>query len=186
MGAPRAALLPAVMLLALVVAPTDPVAADPPRCTCRDGNACYHFLNAPVVPPDDPCSCPLCRAAQGACPKKIPRGWDRACYGNGKMECFLRRHAASWSLSCSERLSGKCGCRKNPHQEFCPYCGSSGRQWDEAGLELIKRQVASAITAFQSLLPLSSVRTFIAVGGDARWAATQAAKSAQTKEPASL
>jgi len=52
--------------------------------------------------------------------------------------------------------------------------------------ELITRQVVSAITAFQSLLPLSSVRTFITVGDDARWAATQAATSARATEPASL
>lgn len=38
---------------------------------------------------------------------------------------------------------------------------------------LIQGQVASAISAFRSLLPLKSVQTFIAVGGDARWAAAQ-------------
>jgi len=41
---------------------------------------------------------------------------------------------------------------------------------------LIQHQAASAFSAFQSLLPLKSVQSFIAVGGDARWAATQVGK----------
>lgn len=38
---------------------------------------------------------------------------------------------------------------------------------------LIEHQITSAVSAFRSLLPLKSVQTFIAVGGDARWAAAQ-------------
>ncbi|MHC4473271.1 MAG: hypothetical protein ACYS99_20190, partial [Planctomycetota bacterium] len=56
------------------------------------------------------------------------------------MECFLRRHAASWNLVCSEQLDGKCSC-KNPHPEWCPYCGTHGREWHAGGLEQIRRQV---------------------------------------------
>lgn len=133
------ALAAGVGLLAVSAAPR--VDADPPACTCRSGNACYHYLNAPVDPPDDPCNCPLCRAAPGACPKRLPDGWDPTCYTNGKMECFLRRHAASWRLSCSERLGGDCACSRNPHPEWCPFCGKDGHPWDEEGLELIRRQV---------------------------------------------
>ncbi len=39
--------------------------------------------------------------------------------------------------------------------------------------KLIQQQISSALSAFKSLLPLKSVQTFMAVGGDARWAATQ-------------
>ncbi len=38
---------------------------------------------------------------------------------------------------------------------------------------LIEHQISSALSAFRSLLPLKSVGTFVAVGGDARWAAAQ-------------
>lgn len=134
-----------ILLFALLLAVTGMVGptrvdADPPRCTCREGNACYHFLNAPVSAPVDPCSCPLCRAAPGACPKKLPEGWDATCASNSRMDCFLRRHAASWKLSCSEMLEGPCSC-KNPHPEWCPQCGSNGKPWDTGGLEIVKKQL---------------------------------------------
>lgn len=45
--------------------------------------------------------------------------------------------------------------------------------------KLIRHQVTSAISAFQSLLPLRNVQTFIAVGGDARWAATHVGTSVE-------
>ncbi len=114
--------------------------AGPPRCTCREGNACYHFLNAPVSAPVDPCSCALCRAAPGACPKKLPKGWDATCASNSRMDCFLRRHAASWKLSCSEQLKGTCAC-KTDHPEWCPQCGKDGKPWDTGGLEIIRKQM---------------------------------------------
>jgi exopolyphosphatase/guanosine-5'-triphosphate,3'-diphosphate pyrophosphatase len=41
---------------------------------------------------------------------------------------------------------------------------------------LIKRQVSSAISTVKGTLPLKNVQTFMAVGGDARWAATQVGK----------
>ncbi len=53
----------------------------------------------------------------------------------------------------------------------------------EHAAKLIRQQVASAVTAFKSLLPLGNVRTFVAVGGDARWAATQAGAPPSPKEP---
>ena len=34
-----------------------------PRCTCPEGNACYHFLGAPVTPPNEPSPCPLDRVS---------------------------------------------------------------------------------------------------------------------------
>jgi HEAT repeats/PBS lyase HEAT-like repeat len=136
----RPILLFLLLLFPLGLAGHEPVQADPPKCTCREGNACYHFLNAPVAAPVDPCSCPLCRAAPGACPKKLPKGWDATCANNGRMECFLRRHAASWKLSCSERLSGTCEC-KSAHPEWCPMCGKNGHEWDDGGLAIVKKQM---------------------------------------------
>jgi hypothetical protein len=56
------------------------------------------------------------------------------------MECFLRRHGASWKLACSERLAGSCDCR-GPHPECCPFCGPDGKPWDEEGLAIVKRQM---------------------------------------------
>lgn len=41
---------------------------------------------------------------------------------------------------------------------------------------LIQHRVASALTAVKSLLPLKHVGSFVAVGGDARWAAAQVGK----------
>ncbi len=56
----------------------------------------------------------------------------------------------------------------------------------EHAAKLIRQQVVSAVTAFKSLLPLGSVRTFIAVGDDARWAATEARASSNAKDPGSV
>lgn len=41
---------------------------------------------------------------------------------------------------------------------------------------LIQNQITSAVSAFRSLLPLKTVETFFAVGGDARWAASLVGK----------
>jgi len=48
--------------------------------------------------------------------------------------------------------------------------------------KLIQQQVTSAFSAFQSLLPLKSIKTFVAVGGDARWAAAQVGKPLATDQ----
>lgn len=134
-------LLPLALTIALLLLlTTGPAVALPYQCTCQDGPGCYHFLNAPVDPPDDPCVCPQCRVARGSCEKKYPADWDPTCADNGKMECFLRRHAASWKLSCSTRLSGECAC-KNPHPGNCPSCGTNGQAWGTEGLEKIRKQV---------------------------------------------
>jgi len=133
----RRAILFGTLLILLAVTPGT---SDPVRCTCREGNACYHWLRAPVTPPNDPCSCPFCRIAPGRCEKTLPKGWDRTCANNGKMECFLRRHGASWKLCCSERLAGTCQC-DNPHPEWCPSCGTNGRPWGEENFGVLRRQL---------------------------------------------
>ncbi len=56
----------------------------------------------------------------------------------------------------------------------------------EHAAKLIKQQVVGAVTAFKGLLPLGGVRTFIAVGGDARWATAQAGTPPGPKEPGSV
>jgi hypothetical protein len=117
-----------------------PLRAAEPECRCVNGNGCYHFLNAPVKPPDEPCSCPKCRASRGSCPKKWPANWNRACGAGAALECFLRRHAASWNIVCSEQLKGRCVCR-SAHPEWCPYCGKDGHPHDRDGLDLIARQL---------------------------------------------
>ena len=112
-------ILPVLAVAAALALTAVDALAQSPECTCRNGNGSYWFLNAPVSPPDDPVNCPFCEKFPGQCKRVIPRGWDPACFNNNKMECFLRRHACSWRLSCSERLKGKCGC-KTAHPELCP------------------------------------------------------------------
>ncbi len=51
---------------------------------------------------------------------------------------------------------------------------------------LIQQQVTSAFSAFKGLLPLKSVQSFVAVGGDARWAATQVGKPLGTNQLAAV
>ncbi|MBN2134074.1 MAG: Ppx/GppA family phosphatase [Sedimentisphaerales bacterium] len=55
---------------------------------------------------------------------------------------------------------------------------STSTETADQAARLIRHQVTSATKAFHSLLPLKQVQTFIAVGGDARWAAAQVGKSA--------
>jgi hypothetical protein len=111
-----------------------------PECTCDEGRGTYAYLASPVVPPDDPSHCPLDAVAPGKCPRTWPSWWDDTCGGNGRMRCFLRRHAASWGLVCSERIGGGCDC-KNPHPEHCPGCGGKGHAWGDADFDEIRRQV---------------------------------------------
>ena len=130
---------------------------EPVRCTCRDGNACSHWLKSPVPPPADPCSCPTCRANQDTCPKTYPSDWNPACIGNGRMECFLRRHAASWKLWCSEEM-GRCEC-PGDDSASCPACGPGGKPRDPARLEALRKQVAVERKVFPSDLKLVVVQS---------------------------
>ncbi len=52
---------------------------------------------------------------------------------------------------------------------------TSAERADHAA-KLIQQQITSAISAFKSLLPLKSVQSFVAIGGDARWAAARVGK----------
>lgn len=50
---------------------------------------------------------------------------------------------------------------------------STSTESADQAARLIRYQVSGALSAFKSLLPLKNVQTFIAVGGDARWAAAR-------------
>lgn len=50
---------------------------------------------------------------------------------------------------------------------------STGAGTPAQAVRLIRKQVAGAISTFKGILPLGKAQTFVAVGGDARWAATQ-------------
>ena len=94
-------------------------AADSPD-RCVHTQACYHFLNAPVSAPD-PCYCPKCTPEHQHGGDTVPEGWSRACWARKSMACFLKRHAASWRLSCSECLADK-DCCKSAFPARCPMC----------------------------------------------------------------
>lgn len=130
-----ASLLPGGPLPGPALAADDPTSvdwvADDAICRCRVGNACWHYLHSPVDPPADPCWCNFCTKVSrhdGTTP--LPEDWSATCAVNGKMECFLKRHAASWGLACSECLAKEgCAC-KNPHPADCPRCEKGGTPWD--------------------------------------------------------
>jgi HEAT repeat protein len=117
-----------------------PASTEPVKCTCRDGNACYHWLNAPVTPPYDPCSCPNCRRAKNTCPKIYPESWNPDCIRSNRLECFLRRHAASWKLTCSLEMD-KCEC-PGADSAACPECTVGGKPPDPKKFDKIRKQVA--------------------------------------------
>jgi HEAT repeat protein len=97
-------------------------AAREPKCTCATSNACWHYLRAPVEPANDPCWCPKCTPDAKHDGTKPPEGWNPQCFTGKSLDCFLRRHAASWRITCSECLDGvKCCDFKNPDR--CPACG---------------------------------------------------------------
>jgi len=117
-----------------------PAPSEPVKCTCRDGNACYHWLNAPVTPPYDPCSCPNCRRQRNTCPKVYPSNWNPDCIRSSRLECFLRRHSESWKLTCSAETE-KCEC-PGDFAAWCPECGPGAKTPDPHRFDKIKKQVA--------------------------------------------
>jgi len=78
----------------------------PPRfklghCGCKEGKACWHFLRSPMRPPEDPCVCGLCLAKGDCSTNPKPDKWSADCAGSQKPECFWKRHASSWGISCA-------------------------------------------------------------------------------------
>jgi hypothetical protein len=77
------------------------------HCGCKEGEACWHYLRSPLRPPEDPCRCGLCAAAGNCSTKERPDGWGADCTGSQKPECFWKRHAASWGITCSRCADDK-------------------------------------------------------------------------------
>jgi hypothetical protein len=100
----------------------DKPAKSEPKCTCATHNACWHYLHAPVEPPDGPCYCPKCTKDHPHDGGTVVEGWNPQCFAGKSMDCFLRRHAASWKITCSECLA-ETKCCNFKHSERCPACG---------------------------------------------------------------
>lgn len=99
--------------------------AEDRECRCKEGNACWHFLRAPVDPPWDPCGCNFCaKVSHHDGTRPMPEGWSEVCASNGKMDCFLKRHAESWGMACTECPTRE-RCCNNPHPGACPRCESN-------------------------------------------------------------
>jgi exopolyphosphatase/guanosine-5'-triphosphate,3'-diphosphate pyrophosphatase len=58
----------------------------------------------------------------------------------------------------------------------------TGSEPIEQAANMIAQQINSAIAAITGVLPLKSIRTFIAIGGDIRWAARQVGKAGESPE----
>lgn len=108
------------MLRALLVTPllAAAAAAQESGCRCNEGQACYHQLRAPVAGPADPDPCRVCL---GTAHENPPAAWNDACWQSTRMACFLRRHAASWGITCSMCLLKPC-CGMFPNWRNCPQC----------------------------------------------------------------
>jgi len=110
------------LILAVVLAST--AFAQSSKCTCADGNGSYLYLRCPKAPPADPDPCPATH--HGIHPKKNPpKSWNDACWLSPRMACFLRRHAASWKITCS--LCAKKRCCPFPNWHNCPECHKEGK-----------------------------------------------------------
>jgi HEAT repeat protein len=72
------------------------------ECACRAGNACWHYLQLPATPYDEPCGCPCCTERDNCKDYPLPKDWDSTCMETKSLEAYLKRHRASWQLQCSE------------------------------------------------------------------------------------
>ena len=109
------------------------------KCTCREGNGSYLFLRCPKAAPADPDPCPA--AYKGLHPKKNPpKAWNDACWQSPRMACFLRRHAASWGITCSLCFKKKCCPFNNWHN--CPWCHGEKKDPSDHYPELEELQAA--------------------------------------------
>ncbi|MDJ0976315.1 MAG: HEAT repeat domain-containing protein [Planctomycetota bacterium] len=70
-------------------------------CECAKGQGSWEFLRSPMRPPADPARCGLLLANGDCSGKPRPKGTPGGCWGSQKKECFFKRHAYSFGLSCS-------------------------------------------------------------------------------------
>jgi len=125
----RWTLLPAALLISALPAAAQGQAS---KCTCRDGNGCYAYLRSPKKAPGDRSSCP------SVVHKRLPREWNDVCLQSPRMECFLKRHAASWGITCSMCMEKKC-C-PFPNWKNCPECqGDASPNFDRRRKTLRKK-----------------------------------------------
>jgi hypothetical protein len=115
-------------------------AAQESECTCREGNGSYQFLRCPRAVPADPDPCPTVKGiGRGHPNRNPPKEWNDACWLSPRMECFLRRHAASWRISCSLCLKKKC-CPFSNWQN-CPNCHGPARKFEDGERDLMMAQL---------------------------------------------
>ena len=59
--------------------------AEAARCHCVHREGCYHFRNAPVAPPDDPCPCERCETeSRHVAGHEVPKGFNAACMASNR------------------------------------------------------------------------------------------------------
>jgi HEAT repeat protein len=91
-------------------------------CICEtSGGACQHFLRNPKTPTDDPCWCHKCRTFSKHDGTTVPDGMNPLCFTSSRMECYLKRHAATWGITCSVCVQND-DCCKFPEHQNCPDC----------------------------------------------------------------
>ncbi|MCE9636202.1 MAG: HEAT repeat domain-containing protein [Planctomycetes bacterium] len=104
------------LTISLTVAPAPPAAASDAdlefqTCAAQAGlgnGECQHFLRNPSAPTDDPCWCDKCRngaTGQHHDGKTVPFGWNATLFESGGLECYLKRHALAFGITCSECLT---------------------------------------------------------------------------------
>ncbi len=108
--------------------PDDKEKPKPPAkqlCNCVNRNGCDHFLRLPTFAVDEECACKGCkeRGFKNCCLNLDKKEWNEECFSSKRMDCYLRRHAASWHLNCSECRSYKNKCCNYKDWELCPECG---------------------------------------------------------------
>ena len=138
--------------------------ADDQACRCKAGNACWHYLRAPVDPPLDLCWCNFCaKVSRHDGTRPMPEGWSEICASNQKMDCFLKRHAATWGMLCSEcSTEDQCACRTS-HNHNCPKCEKAESPWDpDARKEIQYRlQREQELFASKSLVVIASPHFYV-------------------------
>jgi hypothetical protein len=121
---------------------------DDAECRCRAGNGCWHYLRSPASPPADPCWCNFCvRVSRHDGTRPMPEGWSEVCASNGKVECFLRRHAASWGAACSRCVEPR-KCCNNPHPDACPACESGKAPFAKEAVDAILERATREVGTF--------------------------------------
>jgi len=143
----------AVALTILLAAPA--VAQEKVECTCASGRACYHYLNAPVDPAEGPCACPACDPKRPHAGNKTPAGWNPQCFARRDMDCFLKRHAASWGMICSVCVT-ETDCCNSAQPDKCPRCqaGDHGSPFGKRAAERAGDQFAVERKQFKKRKPV--------------------------------